>query len=234
MEIDWRRVQTRLADLGFNPGPIDGVCGPLTSAAIVAFKRTRGLRARPYVGPVTLGAIDAAWIAQRELVTEAKLPWMAVADSVMGWHERRDNERLKAFLKSDGHALGDPAKLPWCGDFIETCIRLGLPNEQFPGALGQNPYWALNWGLFGIDSPPTYGAVCSIERNGGGHVFFLVGEDDTYWYAEGGNQSDSVSISRISKQRPLKGCRWPATYPVRPIYLPRLTPGDTVITTNEA
>ena len=44
MEIDVRRVQTLLAELGFAPGPIDGIRGPLTDAAIITFKKSRGLR----------------------------------------------------------------------------------------------------------------------------------------------------------------------------------------------
>ena len=40
-------------------------------------------------------------------------------------------------------------KNPWCGDFVETCIRAALPDEPLPGALGINPYWARNWLLFG-------------------------------------------------------------------------------------
>jgi peptidoglycan hydrolase-like protein with peptidoglycan-binding domain len=32
-------IQMRLHNLGFNPGPIDGVMGPCTTAAIRAFQR---------------------------------------------------------------------------------------------------------------------------------------------------------------------------------------------------
>jgi hypothetical protein len=39
------------------------------------------------------------------------------------------------WLKRGGRSLGDPSKNPWCGDFVETCIRIGLPDEQLFGAL---------------------------------------------------------------------------------------------------
>lgn len=46
-------VQARLAELGFDPGNADGVYGPLTAAAIMAFQRSRGIEADGIVGPVT-------------------------------------------------------------------------------------------------------------------------------------------------------------------------------------
>lgn len=227
MEFDVRQVQTWLKSLGYDPGPIDGIRGPRTDAAIVAFKRTRGLRPRAYVGTVTLAALEQAMADRTRFAGDpAGLPWIELAGRMLGLHEQRDNAELRKFLASDGHALGDPARFPWCGDFIETCIRLTLPDEPFPGALGQNPYWALNWRFLGVETPPTFGAVGSIERDGGGHVFFLIGEDATAWYGLGGNQGDSVTRARIPKSTPLAGCRWPATFPQLPVVLPQLTPGD--------
>ncbi|BCH23502.1 hypothetical protein [Mesorhizobium sp. L-8-3] len=44
-------------------------------------------------------------------------PWIAIARAKIGQHEKIYNKKLRDWLKSDGHALGDPAKLPWCGDF---------------------------------------------------------------------------------------------------------------------
>jgi len=50
------------------------------------------------------------------------LPWMVEAKKVMGLHENRDRAVLAKWLKSDGKTLGDPSKLPWCGDFVDTAI----------------------------------------------------------------------------------------------------------------
>jgi uncharacterized protein (TIGR02594 family) len=136
------------------------------------------------------------------------------------------------WLKRDGRSLGDPGKNPWCGDFIETCIRMGLPDEPLLGALGTNPYWARNWLLFGQDTKPTTGAVLVFERGSGGHVGFAVGQDDTHFYVLGGNQSDAVTIARIAKSR-LLGARWPVTYPPRTQRLPTMKPGEFLTTTNE-
>ena len=51
-------VQKRLAALGYNPGPADGVMGPKTKAAIVSFQRARGLVADGVMGPKTKAALE--------------------------------------------------------------------------------------------------------------------------------------------------------------------------------
>ena len=45
-----RRAQQALASLGFDPGPVDGVVGPRTRAAITAYERQAGL---PQTGRIT-------------------------------------------------------------------------------------------------------------------------------------------------------------------------------------
>ena len=149
------------------------------------------------------------------------LPWMVEAKKVMGLHETRDRAALAKWLKSDGKTLGDPSKLPWCGDFVDTAIELALPDEPRPGKLGENPYWALNWLLFGKACNPAYGAVVAFERPGGGHVGFLVGQDEKRFYVLGGNQGDTVSVTPIDRGR-ARGYRWPSTYKGRPGDLPQM------------
>lgn len=211
-------VQSQLAALGFDPGPVDGDMGPRTESAIMAFKRANGLKPRPYVGPLTWQMLH-----EDDLIEpDNDLPWIVEAKRALNRHEVYDNQWLKGWLASDGHALGDPAKFPWCGDFVETSIRLGLPNEPVP----QNPYWALNWRQFGVLTKPTYGAIASIKRKGGGHVGFIVGEDAGRYYMMGGNQSNKSSVVPVDKDRFVReSFRWPRTYPRQPIVLPRMNSG---------
>jgi hypothetical protein len=115
---------------------------------------------------------------------------------------------------------------------VETCIRMGLPDEPLLGALCTNPYWARNWLLFGQETKPVTGATLIFERGSGGHVGFAVGQDDAHFYVLGGNQSDAVTIARITKSR-LLGARWPATYPPRLQRLPNMMPGEFLTTANE-
>lgn len=48
-----RIVQSLLARIGYNPGPIDGVFGQQTRQAVIAFQRNNGLTPDGIVGPVT-------------------------------------------------------------------------------------------------------------------------------------------------------------------------------------
>ena len=53
-------LQRRLADLGYQPGPIDGRYGPLTAAAVRRFQVSHGLAADGIAGVRTLAAVAAA------------------------------------------------------------------------------------------------------------------------------------------------------------------------------
>ena len=70
------------------------------------------------------------------------------------------------------------------------------------------------------------------SRGKGGHVGFVVGEDDTDYYVLGGNQGNSVNVVRISKDRFL-GCTWPITYSGNKRPLPKMTPNNLPRTTDE-
>jgi uncharacterized protein (TIGR02594 family) len=206
-------LQAKLELAGFSPGRIDGAVGPKTARAFamaladafdVKFSVTWDGAANTLTatGPLS----DAP--------TYDRPPWGDEAMRVLGMHEVHNNVELREWLRSDGPTLGDPAELPWCGDFVATAIRLALPDEPFTGRVRANPYLARNWQDFGEEVAPSQWSVAYFWRgspNGTyGHVGFLVGEDDAYYHVLGGNQSNSVSISRIAKER-LLGTRWPLT-----------------------
>lgn len=52
-------LQSKLAELGFSPGPIDGIFGPKTKAAVIAYQRSRGLIVDGICGPQTRRALAA-------------------------------------------------------------------------------------------------------------------------------------------------------------------------------
>lgn len=236
MSYDVKWVQTALKKLGHYTGSVDGIMGPMTEKAIVQFKRRSGLRARPFIGPITLRKL--AKLAQmKDQPSSDALPWINEINKVVGLHELRDNYALSQWLRSDGNFLGDPSKLPWCGDAVETAIRLSLPDETFPTRLAGNPYWARNWAEFGIACGRVYGAVATFQRGSGGHVGFLVGVSKAggLLRIRGGNQSNEINDTWISASRLLpKGLRWPSSFSTR-LQKPAPVLDDTgaVVSTNE-
>jgi hypothetical protein len=65
-----RDLQLRLRRLGDRPGPIDGLYGPLTEAAVERFQRSHGLAIDGVVGPQTKGRL----LAQRAEQGSARKP----------------------------------------------------------------------------------------------------------------------------------------------------------------
>ncbi|EDM71035.1 hypothetical protein RAZWK3B_16600 [Roseobacter sp. AzwK-3b] len=204
-EKDWRTIQSRLSLLGFDPGPIDGVRGPRTDAAIVAFKKSVGLRARAYYGPLTHQALMSV------PKPETHVPWFAEAQKMMGIHEQRDVSQLSNWFYHTVAWL-DPREVPWCGAFVETCFKLWDPSCKTPS----NPLGARNWSTFGMPMQPCLGAVLVFWRGSPsgwkGHVGFYRGEDETHFHVLGGNQKNAVTVTRISKDR-LLDSRWPRKFP---------------------
>ena len=52
-------VQQRLLELGYDPGPVDGMAGPATRAALGAFQKDRGLRPTGRMDSPTREALSA-------------------------------------------------------------------------------------------------------------------------------------------------------------------------------
>jgi peptidoglycan hydrolase-like protein with peptidoglycan-binding domain len=52
-----KELQARLKELGFDPGDIDGIYGPSTTAAVTAFQKDRKLFAAGIAGTQTLQAL---------------------------------------------------------------------------------------------------------------------------------------------------------------------------------
>ncbi len=84
--------------------------------------------------------------------------------------------------------------IAWCGLFMAVVAKRA--GKDVP----KDPLWALNWRKFGrkVDRP-MLGDVLTKNRKGGGHVTLYVGEDATHYHCLGGNQSDSVNITRVAK-----------------------------------
>lgn len=212
-------IQAALQKNGFDPGGVDGVWGRRTIAALRAFQRAKGLDAVGQVGPQTLKALGAGAATPAAGVVAA-----AVASSPLVWFE--EALRLRG-LREVGGTGSNPVILdwaadldlhyksddvPWCGLFVSHCVGATLPEETLPN----NPLAARSWLKFGVECEPALGAVIVFwreDRNGAkGHVGFYNGEDSAAYHVLGGNQSNTVSVARIGKNRFL-GTRRPASCP---------------------
>lgn len=235
------KIQLRLSMLGFNPGPLDGVMGPKTEKAIIEFKQSQGLRARPYIGPITWSRLFGPQEAVKSTETvPTAVPWVNLAGKWLGTHET--DRRLAEFLASDGSTVGDPDDIPWCGDLVQTCIKNTLPDEVFGPTVGKNPFLAANYAKdFGVPLKELrYGAIVSLWRGSPtswkGHVAFAVGYDPKRKRIRirGGNQSDRVTDTWVAENRVRKnGIRAPKTYQDLPP-IPIMDASGAVLSTNEA
>lgn len=220
-------VQEGLVALGFlDPGDDD--VNNLNDG-IVAFKKSIGFRARPYVGPLTWAALTAPVVP--EALEPEELPWMAEAKAIKGLHERRNTSTLEAWFDRSVSWI-DPREIPWCGAYVATSLRRWDPDVT----LFENPLGARNWLPFGESCAPQYGAILVFWRGSRsgwkGHVGFYVGEDDAAYHVLGGNQSNAVTVTRISKSR-LLGARWPKGH-AQPGRIVRLDRAGAPLSTNEA
>ncbi|MDO6416136.1 TIGR02594 family protein [Sphingomonas sp. BIUV-7] len=228
-----KAIQQALKDKGFDPGDVDGDWGRKTIAALRAFQKANGLEVDGVFGPKSSaallgggGSLDGAapllvWFeeARRQFGTK-ETPGSFSNPEILEWAEDLDV------------AYGNDA-IPWCGLFVAHCIGSTLTSEPLPN----NPLGARNWAKFGSSTQPRLGAVMVFWRGSKdgfqGHVAFYAGEDGKAYHVLGGNQSDSVSIARIAKDR-LLAARWPSSAATLDSVPIELTAGQSALSDNEA
>lgn len=220
-------LQRALRDRGRDPGPVDGVPGPRTRAALAAFQADAGL-------PAT-GLADRATLARLALRPALPPPWLAVALALRGVAERPGAGsnptilRWAAALPAWSRAVYGDDSTPWCGLFVAHAVATALPDEPLPA----NPLAALGWARFGVPlARPAPGAVLVFRRRGGGHVGFYLGERADALRVLGGNQGDRVSEAWIARGRHV-ATRWPATA-LPPASGPVLLAGSGSLSRNES
>ena len=205
-----KKIQEHLNLLGYNAGIVDGIRGRNTINAIKRFQADKKIKVDGLVGPQTYSILFG--ISKQSAPNVDMVPWLEEGFRVEGMHEVRNHSKLAAWLRRDGSTVGDPARIPWCGDFAQTAILLAMPEEP----MVTNPYLAANWTKFGQVCEPQYGSILSFWRGSPkswkGHVAFYIGEDADNYYVLGGNQGNTVSRTFIAKNRLRKnGSRWPST-----------------------
>lgn len=215
MSMSIMEIQETLARVGLDPGPIDGVWGRRTVAAVKLFQGREGLAVDGIVGPQTVAHLQGAGRpagAAQPAAPAFTLPWMVEAKRLMYTREFLGEDSNPAILDwastLDLPYAGDD--VPWCGLFVGHCLSSTLPEQVLPNGLLR----ARAWLRFGNKVPPREGAVMVFMRDGPnsgrGHVGFHAGEQDKAYRILGGNQGNKVCYLLIDKQRLLEA-HWPDT-----------------------
>jgi len=144
---------------------------------------------------------------------------------IMGWVRELGAKALGIKVNDD--------ETPWCGTFAAMVMKkAGL---TLPLIAVRASQWgrAGNWGRELL--APRPGCIMVFTRNGGGHVGFYMGETKTHFRILGGNQSNSVSLAWIAKDRLAEGgMRWPKGVPLPAAYRIHLKPNGETASSNEA
>lgn len=233
-------VISRLLAHGAYAGVADGAPGRKMIEALERFQRAEGLPVTGMANEATVEALRRSPGARFSQLDAPKVPaepvWMREARRHMGLREivgKGSNPTIMSWAKRLGGWVASyftDDDIPWCGLAVAAWVAVTLPKESLPA----NPLGALNWKKFGIAlQTPALGAILVFTRSGGGHVGLYAGEDSTHFHVLGGNQSNSVSITRIEKGR-LVATRWPSTAGNPVGGKVHLSPEGVRITRNEA
>jgi uncharacterized protein (TIGR02594 family) len=158
---------------------------------------------------------------------------------LFGTHEARgsvNNPEIIKWAKEVGGNVTNIYKadeIPWCGLFMAVVAKRSSKQVV------KDPLWALNWGTFGVSTDvPMFGDVLVFTRKTSdgkkaGHVAICIGEDTSSYHVSGGNQSDSVCITRLGKERLYTARR--QKYNVKPenVRVVTLSDGGLPLSTNE-
>lgn len=128
----------------------------------------------------------------------------------------KHNTKIQGWLKTLGAWWTDD-ETPWCGVFVAHCMQVA--------GISRPKHWyrAKGWLDWGVTlKAPIPGCVCILEREGGGHVFIVLGRTAVGdLVGIGGNQGNKVSIASFQASRAI-GYRWPSGVPVTSDPMPTL------------
>src|SRR3982750_3296618 len=116
-----RDIQQALNDARFDPGPIDGVRGRKTIAAIKMFQRENGLEVDGIVGPKTAAVLFKNGAPKPErFEVPSTMPWLEEAVHLLGLREKAgpgSNVQIIDWAKTLGIKEYTDDDVAWCGLF---------------------------------------------------------------------------------------------------------------------
>jgi len=228
-----REIQTRLKAHGFDPGKIDGMGGPKTSAAIVAFKVSKGLSPRDHIGPLTIAELEkepSEQLAPPQVKGEPV--WLRRAKQEIGVKEipgPKHSARVLSYWELSKLPFRDD-ETPWCAGFVGAMLEdVGIKSTRSG--------MARSYATWGQPCGPVPGAIVVFWRGSktgtAGHIGFVVGKDQAgNIMTLGGNQGNAVTIAPFSPARVL-GYRWPSAVEPSKAKL-AVVQSDGIVSTNEA
>jgi len=159
---DVRAVQERLAELGFDPYPVDGIYGPMTESAVLAFQRSRGLEPDGVVDDRTYRALGFS--PSRPVPPAPGGPWGRPRDIRVVI----DTAARELSVYSGGSclrvypcAVGKPSTPSPAGNW-EIINKVVNPSWPVLGTrwMGLNVPWG-NYGIHGTNNPACIGHAVS-------------------------------------------------------------------------
>jgi hypothetical protein len=129
-------VQTALTALGYTPGPLDGVYGTATAAAVREFKADHHLDANGIVGPAVVAALEAAKPNGKH-PTGGAIGVKALAEAIshLGAKESPAGSNRTPF----GQWFGVDG-VAWCNIFVSYCFQKGAGYTICSGYKGAGVY----------------------------------------------------------------------------------------------
>lgn len=155
--------------------------------------------------------------------------WMTLARAQMGVKESPGTAHSSAILDwvaRVGATWIKDDETPWCGAFVGAMLKMAEVPIVDKGLAVRAKAWA-TWGK---ETPLRLGAIVVFGRDGGGHVGFAAGMNNSNIYVLGGNQANAVNIMPIARSR-LIATRWPVGLPLSDTLPPTMSGGT--VSTNE-
>lgn len=155
--------------------------------------------------------------------------WITYAREQIGTREikgPKHEPKILAWWKAIKRGGIKDDETPWCAAFVGGCLEaVGITSSRFESAKSYE-----TWGQR-LDAPAV-GCVVVFSRDGGGHVGFVVGQDERgRLMVLGGNQGDAVNVKSFDQAR-VTAYRWPPGVPISSDALPQLA--GTELSRNEA
>jgi peptidoglycan hydrolase-like protein with peptidoglycan-binding domain len=154
-------VQRRLADLKYYVDAIDGVSGPATISAVMAFQKVNGLTADGVVGPLTRAALDQPVTPALQGGADTRVE-IDLTKQVLYYVHDGQFERIVAVSSGSGQSYetssgGTATSLTPVGTYTVERKIPGL-REAPLGSLYDPMYFYAGWAIHGSDSVPSYPA----------------------------------------------------------------------------